>query len=203
MKKLISIFILLLATSQIVVAEHLDLDQLLRDVKKTQGAEAKINKAREARFLAEKNKQQQVLQTALSSLANERRMSVKLKAHLDSAEEELSELETELKSRSGELGELFGVARQAAGDLKADLRHSLVSAQFPDLVEKLNPIVDSKALPTIEQLEALWFILQHEMTESGKVVYFNTQVEQASGQPHKAKVIRIGTFNTLADGEYL
>ncbi len=203
MKKLISIFILLLATSQVVVAEHLDLDQLLRDVKKTQGAEAKINKAREARFLAEKNKQQQVLQTALSTMAKQQRMSVQLKAHLDSAEEELSQLETELKSRSGELGELFGVARQAAGDLKADLRHSLVSAQFPDRVEKLNPIVDSKALPTIEQLEALWFILQHEMTESGKVVYFNTQVEQASGQPHKAKVIRIGTFNTLADGEYL
>lgn len=203
MKKLISIFILLLATSHIVVAEHLDLDQLLRDVKKTQGAEAKINKAREARFLAEKNKQQQVLQTALSSLAKQRRMSVKLKAHLDSAEEELSELETELKSRSGELGELFGVARQAAGDLKADLRLSLVSAQFPDRVEKLNPIVDSKALPTIGQLETLWFTLQHEMTESGKVVYFNTQIEQASGQPHEAKVIRIGTFNTLADGEYL
>ncbi|MCK5477520.1 MAG: hypothetical protein KAI44_01255, partial [Methylococcales bacterium] len=106
MKKLISIFILLLATSQVVVAEHLDLDQLLRDVKKTQGAEAKINKAREARFLAEKNKQQQVLQTALSTMAKQQRMSVQLKAHLDSAEEELSQLETELKSRSGELGEL-------------------------------------------------------------------------------------------------
>jgi len=202
MKKLIFCFLLFLG-SQAVVADHLDLDQLLREVKKTQGQEAKINRARESQFLAEKNKQQQLLQAARASLAKQERLSSQLKAHLDANEEALSLLETELKNRSGVLGELFGVARQAAGDLKADLKHSLVSAQFPGRAEKLNTIADSKALPTIEQLEVLWFTLQHEMTESGKVVYFNTEVEQASGKPHDAKVMRIGTFNTLANGEYL
>jgi len=130
-------------------------------------------------------------------------LSVRLKKNLDVNEEELSLLETELKNRSGVLGELFGVARQAAGDLKADLNHSLVSSQFKNRADKLNSIADSKALPTIGQLEALWFTLQQEMTESGKVVYFNTEVEQASGKPHDAKVIRIGSFSALANGEYL
>ena len=189
--------------TQIANAEHLDLDQLLRDVKKAQGIEAKINKARESQFLAEKNKQQQVLQAALAELAKQERLSKQLKKHLDTNEELLTELESELKNRSGVLGELFGVARQAAGDLKADLSHSLVSSQFPGRTEKLDGLANSKALPTIEQLETLWFTLQQEMTESGKVVSFNTQIEQASGQPGEAKVIRIGTFNTLANGEYL
>ena len=202
MKKLI-FFFLLFSVTQTVIAEHLDLDQLLRDVKKTQGREAKINRTRESQFLAEKNKQQQLLQSALASLAKQERVSSQLKTDLDSNEQALTELETELKNRSGVLGELFGVARQAAGDLKADLRHSLVSAQFPGRADKLNAIADSKALPTIEQLETLWFTLQHEMTESGKVVYFNAEIEQATGKPHDAKVTRIGTFNSLANGEYL
>ncbi len=193
----------LIFSAQIVNAEHLDLDQLLRDVKKTQGIEAKINKAREAQFLAEKNKQQQVLRAALSKLAKQERLSKQLKKHLDTNEQRLSELESKLNDRSGVLGELFGVARQAAGDLKADLNQSLISAQFPGRAEKLDGLANNKALPTIGQLETLWYTLQQEMTESGKVVFFNTQIEQASGQPVEAKVIRIGTFNTLANGEYL
>jgi len=202
MKKLITILLMLFAT-QATIAKHLDLDQLLRDVKKTQGLEAKINKTRESSFLAEKNKQQHLLQAAQANLSKQERLSKQLKAHLDSNEEKLSQLETDLKDRSGVLGELFGVARQAAGDLKADLKHSLVSAQFPGRSEKLDAISDSKALPTIEQLETLWYTLQHEMTESGKIVYFNSQIEQASGKPVDAKVVRIGAFNALANGKYL
>ncbi len=202
MKKLIFVFVIFFST-QAVIAEHLDLDQLLRQVKKSQGIEAKTNKTRESQFLTEKNKQQALLKSAENSLAQQERKSIQLKTRLDANEEILSQLETELKDKSGVLGELFGVARQAAGDLKADLQHSLVSAQFPDRDKKLNLITNSKALPTIQQLESLWFTLQQEMTESGKVVYYNTQVEQASGKPHDAKVVRIGTFNTLANGEYL
>jgi biopolymer transport protein ExbB len=121
---------------------------------------------------------------------------------LDTNGTELSELETEVKNRSGGLGELFGVAKQAAGDLNADLRHSLVSAQFPDRAEKLNLISGGKSLPTIEQLETLWYTLQHEMTESGKVVHFKTKI-QVAGELKEAKVTRIGTFNVLSNGEYL
>lgn len=201
MKKIICLF-LTLFVPQIVVAEHLGLDQLLREVKKSQGVEAKINRAREAQFLAEKNKQQQLLQVALAELAKQEGLSGQLKTHLDANEAELSQLETELKNRSGVLGELFGVAKQAAGDLKADLRHSLISAQFPERAEKLNSIASSKALPTIEQLETLWYTLQQEMTESGKVVNFNTNI-QVAGELKQAKVTRIGTFNALSEGEYL
>ncbi len=201
MKKL-RYLLLILLIPQIVGAEHLGLDQLLREVKKSQGVEAKINRAREAKFLAEKHKQQQLLQAAQAELSKQEVLSSQLKTHLDTNEAELSELETELKNRSGVLGELFGVAKQAAGDLNADLRHSLVSAQFPDRAEKLNLISGSKSLPTIEQLETLWYTLQHEMTESGKVVHFNTKI-QVAGELKEAKVTRIGTFNVLSNGEYL
>ena len=186
-----------------VWAEHLDLDQLLRAVKQTQGVEGKINRQREQQFIAEKNKQQQRLATTQTKLNQQRALSQQLKLQMETNEKELAELEIALKDRSGVLGELFGVARQAAGDLKAGLEQSLISAQMPERTQKLDALATNKALPTIAQLENLWFTLQQEMTESGKVVYYNDEILSASGEPRQAKVIRIGSFSALADGNYL
>lgn len=202
MRKFLLAFLILLASPS-VFAERLGLDKLLDEVNKARGVDAQINKKREAQFLAEKGRQKLLLQTAMSNLAKQKALSTKLKTQLDANEKKLSVLATKLKNRSGVLGELFGVARQAAGDLKADLRQSLVSAQLTGRVKKLEPIAEGKALPTIRQMETLWFTLQQEITESGKVVYFNSQIEQASGKPLDAKVIRIGTFNALSNGKYL
>ena len=201
--KVLFFIALSLLTIDFVSAEHLDLDQLLREVKKIQGQEGKINREREAQFLAQKNKQQQLLSTAKAALAKQESLSQQLSAQMEANETELSKLETQLKERSGILGELFGVARQAAGDLQADLNNSIISAEFPDRSKTLAKIANSKALPTIDQLESLWFTLQQEMTESGKVVHYKTEILTASGDPKEAEVIRIGTFNALADGKYL
>lgn len=192
----------LLLISPGLMAKHLDLDQLLREVKKQQGAESRINQSREAEFLAEKNKQQDLLHQAQSELNKQKSLSQKLKTELDANEQTLTEMEATLKERSGELGELFGVARQAAGDLKADLSNSIISGQLPGRLNTLDDLANSKALPTIEQLEQLWFLLQQEMTESAKVVRFNTEI-QSKGKLHQAEVIRIGAFNALSDNHYL
>ena len=104
MKRLI-IVLLALVLVENVWAKHLALDQLLNDVKKAQGVEGKINKAREAQFRAEKLKQQQLLQEAKSELGKQERLSKQLKNHLDANEQELAKLETELNNRSGILGE--------------------------------------------------------------------------------------------------
>jgi len=201
--RLISYFLFIFLLSNNVWAENKNLDQLLREVKQVQSIDRKINREREAEFLADKQTQQQLLNTAAAELSKQENLSTQLKDHLQSNEALLSKLETQLKDNSGELGELFGVARQAAGDLNVDLLSSLVSAQYPDRTEKLNSIANSKALPTIEQLETLWFTLQQEMTETGKVVRFKRTIEAANGNSEEAEVIRVGAFNALAKGEYL
>lgn len=179
------------------------LDQLLRDVKQAQQLERKINHARETEFLAEKQNQQQILKTTEAELNKQEHLSQQLKTQLESNEALLTKLEAQLKERSGELGELFGVAKQTAGDLKADLNNSLISAQYPERTAPLDSMIESKALPTINQLERLWFTLQHEMTESGKVVRFKSTVEGANGERQASNVIRVGAFNALANGGYL
>lgn len=186
-----------------ILAGQLNLDQLLQNVKTSQQQEAKINKTRESQFIAKKNKQQHLLQSVLSDLSKQQNLSSQLKTSLDANQQIITQLETQLNERSGVLGELFGVAKQVAGDLKADISHSLISAQFTGRTEKLDTLINNKALPTINQLENLWYTLQQEMTESGKVTSFNTQIEKTSGETLETKVIRIGTFNAIANGEYL
>jgi biopolymer transport protein ExbB len=202
MKKLI--FILMFALPlQVVVAEHLDLTQLLREAQKIQGMEGKINQEREARFSADKEKQRALLETAQKEFETHSLTMNELKAQVKNNENELALLQTLLEENSGDLTELFTVAKQVAGDLKVNLDNSLISAQFPQRSDLLNKIANSKRVPTIDQLEALWITLQQEMTESGKIVYFTTEVLNTAGAPQQSKVIRIGNFNALADGQYL
>ncbi len=197
------IFFIALFFSPLVYSAHLDVDELLREVKASQGVEGKINKEREARFLAEKNQQLRLLSEAKAKLAQEERASKKLKHQFEAAEAELVELESVLKEKTGILGELFGVARQAAGDLRVNFNTSLVSAQFPGRSDVLVNMASSKELPTIKQLEELWFRLQQEITEAGKVVRFPAQVMSASGELRDTQVDRVGLFNLIADGRYL
>jgi biopolymer transport protein ExbB len=199
------LFLLLVTVlvSPIIQAEHLALDQLLEAVKNNQGIEGKRNHARESAFISEKLKQQQRLKAAKAERKKQERISKKLKKHLEDNEKVLTVLESELRQKGGVLGELLGVARQAAGDLRVDFERSLVSSQFTGRGQQLSLIADNKALPTIAQLEQLWFLLQQEMTESGKVVHFNAEVLSAAGEAQQGRVIRIGTFNALSGGHYL
>lgn len=179
------------------------LDELLKKVKQQQVEVNRINREREARFLAEKSERQRLLQQAKSQLAQLEKLSNSLKNEFNANQEALAQLEEQLQESSGILGEIVGTVRQAAGDLKAHLKDSLVSAQYPGRADKLNGIAATKHLPTLQELNTLWYLYQHEMTESGKVVRFNTKILTTGGKPEPAEVIRIGTFNTLKDGQYL
>lgn len=199
-----NIFIILIVLlSNQVNAKHLDLDQLLSEVKKNQGVEGKINRERESRFISEKNQQSAKLSTARAKLSKLEYSSNQLKQAMEANEQELAKLETNLKDRSGVLGELFGVARLASADLHAEFENSLTSAQFKNRSKTLSLIANNNALPSIDQLESLWFILQQEMTASGNIVRYQSEVLLPSGEPRQTEVIRIGSFSALADGKYL
>ena len=186
-----------------VMADHIDLDKLLLEVKKSHGKESKINREREARFLAQRGEQKRLLDKTRTALQAQQRRTDALKQAFDENEQALEDMETELKGQSGELGELFGVVRQVAGDTKAIIDRSITSAQFPDRIRLFESIEASKQIPTIGQLEKLWYSLQQEMTEQGKVVKFPAKVISAAGEPRQTEVVRIGPFNIFADGLYL
>lgn len=179
------------------------LDQLLRQVRGQREKERKANASREAEFRAKKAQQQELLNQARAERDAAVARSEELEKVFEENENEIPELQETLRNRLGTLGELFGVVRQVAGDTRGFLEGSIVSAQLPGRARALDKLAESKELPTVEELEELWFTLQEEMTESGKVTRFQAPVVTVDGDETTSEVIRVGPFNVVAEGKYL
>ena len=204
MKKIRMILVLLFAALFSTSAfSAQSLDALLKEVKQAKAEEARINKQREAEFLKDKKKQAQLLANAKAKLAAEKARGEQLKKQFDENEQKLAEAEETLERRQGNLGELFGVVRQVAGDVAGVLDASLVSAQYPGRTKELVRMSNEKKLPSIPELEELWYQMQHEMTESGKVVKYKDAVVAVDGTESQQEVVRVGVFNAVSNGKFL
>jgi biopolymer transport protein ExbB len=179
------------------------LDELAEIVSRAATEEGRINRQREAGFVAARDNQQNLLEQARQEFQAEEDRSAALKTEYDRRERELAELETVLRERMGNLGELFGIVRQASGDIQASLDDSMVSAQYPGRGVFLSELAQRKELPTVPELRQVWSRMVSEVAESGKVVRFNTMVERANGEKREADVVRVGVFNAISDGSFL
>ena len=179
------------------------LDDLLAETQKARAAEAEENKKREAEFLASRDRQKALLDDAQAKWNAAKARSDNLSTQFDANEVTLADLETKLKSREGNLGELFGVTRQVAGDSSAIMYNSLTSAQFRGRDEFFTKLAKSKVLPTIPEFEQLAFELLREITETGRVARWKTEITTADGEKEITDVVRIGGFIAMAGERYL
>ncbi len=199
---------LVLATTPAMAQEAKSLDELLSFVKKGQTSEARENKEREERFLSEQSKQRGRLAGARKALKREEDRSAALEKKFEEQELLLTEKQKQLKDRLGTLTELFGHLTSTAGDMRSNFQNSLISVQYPgrekfldELIAKMSAAED---LPSIEEIERIWYELQREMTESGKVVKFDTEITSPAGEKSNGTVVRIGTYNIVdSNGNYL
>ena len=124
-------------------------------------------------------------------------------------EKRIAEIQNLLDQRLGNLGELFGVTRQVAGDAANVLQQSVLSTQYgvpadgEERAEFLRRLAGAKALPSITELQRLWYELVREMTDAGKVVAYRAPVLQADNTKKDMDVVRVGPFTVSSNGEYL
>ena len=179
------------------------LDELLEPTRNTRAIQAKQNAEREREFLSSRDKQASMLAAAVKARDAAEARSKQLSATFDGNEKKLAELEEVMTARVGSLGELFGVVRQVAGDSSSIMYNSLISAQYPKRDEFFAGLGKAKTLPSIQELERLWFEIQREMTESGSVIRFKATIDDAGGNPTEAEVVRVGGFIAMSDGRFL
>ena len=179
------------------------LNELLQSVRDQGRETAAENRRREQKFLQKRNEQKAILDRTRTAVSAEQRRSQVLKQQFDDNERELEELSETLRIRIGDMGELFGVVRQLAGDTKGTIESSLTSAQFKDRSAVANRLAEAKALPSIDDLRGLQALLLEEMIESGNVVRFETEVEDAAGLKSQQEVVRIGVFNVINETGFL
>jgi biopolymer transport protein ExbB len=105
------------------------------------------------------------------------------------------------------LKELFGVLQTVSGDAQGRFKESLTDIQFPDrsafLVELGSKMAGASELASIEDIERLWFELQREVSESGKIVRFQHEITTADGEIMNTDVARVGVFNIVFDDGFL
>ena len=205
MKKVIN-FVLLaasLSTGFIATTQANQLDDLLKQVKADRVSEAKLDKKREAEFLSARADKSALLTKATKELANQNARNKRLTREYAANEISLSQKAVELDNATGTLGEMFGVSRAAAANAFGQISTSIVSAEFPNRGKALNRIANSKVIPGLHDLEELWFALQTEMTESGKVSQFSVDVTKLDGTKSTETITRIGTFNLVSADGYL
>ena len=185
----------------------LDLDALLKQLEEGQFAQSQQNKQREQEFTQQRAQQDQILADTRKKRDQALANSESLETQFEENEFKLADLNAALDTRLGSLKELFGVLQQVAGDTKSKFQNSVVSAQIPGRAEFLDNMAQSMGksskLASIEEIERVWFEMQREMTESGKVTKFDTSVVEAGGEKVNKEIVRVGPFALVADGKYL
>lgn len=203
MKKLINFVLLATSISVAATASANELTDLLNQVKADRISEAKLDKKREAEFMSARSDKQSLLNKAKKELANQQARNTRLTKEYAANEITLAQKAVELDNAKGTLGEMFGVSRAAAANAYGSIATSIVSAEYPGRGEALDTIANAKAIPELEQLEELWFALQTEMTQSGEISKFTTEVTNLDGSKSTEEVTRIGTFNLVSSNGYL
>ena len=183
------------------------MSELLQQIQRGEARDSKEAREREARFAADRNQQQNTLNQSRAERTRQERNSERLEQLFENQQAEIVAARAALDERLGALKELFGVLQTVTGDAQGRFKSSLTDIQFPDrsqfLVELGGKMAGSSSLASIEEIEKLWYELQREVTESGKIVRFPHDVTTVGGDVINTTVTRVGLFNIVSEGGYL
>jgi biopolymer transport protein ExbB len=215
MKKLLftSLFVLLAffninAQEELEVVEPSNLDVLLELVKEGKSKEQAENDRRENEFISARNRQGEILAAEQRELARQERIADELEEIFIANQEKLRIAEEAYLKQLGSLNELFGHMQSISTDSRVTFETSLTAAEFGkeretflgNLTSKMG---ESTELPTILEIERIWYEIMREMKATGEVVRFNTNVINVDGSQAECDVVRIGVYNAVCGSSYL
>ena len=184
-------------------AQPQTIDQVLRAMQDERRTVSETNREREERFLREQQEQEAELSRIQSEVAAAEDEATRLENLRNQLDRELDDLRDQLADRQGEFGELFGVARAAATTLNEELQDSLISTQFTGRGDDLTAMAQADRLPTIQQLENLWFTMLQEAGEQGRIARFDAEVIGEGNQLVSETVVRVGPFTAFSDDGFM
>ena len=183
------------------------MDELLNQISQGQARDNAEAREREARFAQSRSEQQNLVNQARAERTREENTSARLEELFNENQQRIADSRAALDERLGALKELFGVLQTVSGDAQGRFNTSLTNIQFPDredfLVALGSKMAGANSLASIEEIEQLWFELQREVSESGKIVRFPMDITLADGEVTNTPVVRVGTFNIVFNGGYL
>jgi biopolymer transport protein ExbB len=179
------------------------LSDLLGNIKAQGEKNAISHEHRERLFKQDYSEVKREVSSAKSELKSVKSKTQSLKNTFEDNEEDLVKLDEELKKSLGNLGEMFGVVRQVAQDVSSIREGSLLKVELGARSEVLSKLAESKALPSIAELEGLWFEMQNQMTKQGEIKRFESTYVDINGVKNLGEIAHIGPFVAFNQNGYL
>lgn len=180
-----------------------DMESLLQQIRESGREQQRINREREQRFLQQRNERKALLEEARRERNAARARAERVREEFEAGQARINTLKEKLNEASADLGRAYTAARSTAGDLRAAARTSPVTAQYPERLDKLSAIADNPQLPTLTQLEQLWFLLVEDMTATGQVARFEAPITTVLGNRRQAELMRVGAFSAFSEDGYV
>lgn len=207
-RSLLGLLLLVMASNSLAQnAEPLSMDALLQQVKEGRSVDGKLNQQRIKEFRQAKAMQQQRLAELKQEESQQQALSEQQEQAFEQNDQKITLMHERLGERLGALKELFGVLQQVSSDAHAQFYGSLTQLQYPERSDYLmafsSKMGQTTELPSVAEIERLWYELQREMVESGKIVRRTQSVVTKEGIEEQQEVVRVGSFNLVSQGKYL
>jgi len=175
------------------VAQISSVEDLLSKVRQDATKTEQENRQREEKFRAQRGQQEALLATARGELKALENQAAVVDRTFSGNEEVIDQLKGDLRVAQGDFGEVFGLARGKAGEFKALLDSSMITAQYPRRTEVLGEVSGSEALPSSANLNAIYELMLQEIRAQREVATFQAPVANVNDGADQA-VTRVGPF---------
>ena len=182
---------------------------VMAKIKAMNAAEAKLAKQRQANFAKAMQDMENLAKETQAKRNSAEARSASLSKQYDDNYNRIGEMSLLLEQHQGNLGELFGVTRQIAGDAAGVLDNSMINAQIKlpegqeNRVDFLRRVAAAKELPSIVELERLWLEMVYEINADTQTARFSAPVIQLDDTVKETEVVRVGSFLAVGDGVFL
>ncbi|WP_333912427.1 MotA/TolQ/ExbB proton channel family protein [Vibrio coralliirubri] len=177
--------------------------QLVNKAKSESRTQASHNVVREADF----KKTEQELK-AIKAQLEAKRTSIQgatdvLTQTFSDNENKLARLEEKLRLETGSLGELFGVVRQNAKELGAELSSTVNSVDRAEHTATVDQIIDAKSLPSMLQLTGLWMSMVEQIQASSELSKSQIAFINGEGNTQTVDAYRLGSIGLVTEQGYV
>ncbi|WP_203344514.1 MotA/TolQ/ExbB proton channel family protein [Vibrio fluvialis] len=199
LNKLVSV----MGLSLILTAPTFAATNLVQQAKTENRTEQTHNVKREADF----KKTEQELRAEKAALVAKRNAlqaeADKLSAQFSKNENSLARLEEKLRLETGSLGEIFGVVRQNAKEIRAELENSVTGVDRQQYASVIDDIVAAKSLPSMKQLIGLWQAMDEQIHASGEISTHDIAFIDGEGRTQTTSATRIGALGLVTEQGYV
>ncbi len=176
---------------------------LLQETKQASQIQKQHNTQREASFALTEKEFKAQKNALIAERKKLQKESDELSSTFSKNEQSLATLEQQLHLETGSLGELFGVVRQTAKDLNAELKNSVTGSINANNAQVINDIVEAKSLPSMTQLTGLWQTMTQQVQASSDLSLIPVTVINGAGHRSEINAYRLGNMALVGDEGFL